>query len=451
MSDTISIVNQELHGIFAQEDRQENNTAMLRFAAGLYLHAGVKSDYQGRYTSSSGAFDAGSVDGVRIYVHPDFVRNRDRSWGMNDNDSYRSRLGSRSTKPKVLLVFNQQPRGQSYPNDPTNDMPAGNYTPTRNGITFIDDDGVHLGCLQISTGGRQTYRLLAYNNPIVEQVTGETVLEIDGTLRLTKLILRATPIIKQRASDDLTGNFTFVDLMKYATQEEGEFIGYSSEYDIGAISKRQVDQRIRTMTNEHRNAVASMAGIARNLSLAVLEKERLDSTPNNIVDLNKVDHPYIDMVYVETQHNVNYPIIKILTKMMAFFPDGGLENYRGYDKEMGVPVGRFTITIDFNNENVVTFKNESYSRGVDGYSSNMQHPHIFQAGDACWGNFGETLSDLIMQFDIVGLIDLAMLFIQQANYRDAAGHCWPRWANTNIYPKLVEEYKTQELRQPEAA
>lgn len=452
MSDaSVTITNSDLNGIFQPEEQRDNNTAMLRLIAGLYLHTGICSDYQGRYTSNSYAFDAGSVDGVRLYFHPDYAQPSRPDWGSGELDNFRSRLGSRSTKPKILILLNQMPRMREYPTNHRRDMPIGNYTVNRSVITFINDEGLHLGALALTTGGRQTYRLYVYNNFLDAVNTGNTLLNSKNCSHFDELLHRATKVIKDRENNNITANFTFVDLIKYATENEAEFVGYKSEFDITSISKRQVTRRIDDLSQEHRMQIQRATATARNLTLAKLEQERLEAGESHIVDLSKVDHPFIDLVYVEETSNTNsYPIIRVLTKVMSFFPDGGTGDFHGYDEDMGIPVGRFTITINFNSEMVVTFKNESYSAGVGGYSSNMHHPHIFSGGDACWGNFGETLSDLIMKFDIVGLIDLSMLFIQQANYSDSAGHLWRRWTETNTFPELVEEYKTQQAQQEAA-
>jgi len=71
----------------------------------------------------------------------------------------------------------------------------------------------------------------------------------------------------------------------------------------------------------------------------------------------------------------------------------------------------------------------------------MHHPHIFANNVPCWGNFGETLSDLITKIDIPGIIDLAFLFIRTINYDDAAGRCWPNWLETSEYETLYTAYK----------
>lgn len=443
MSETIAIVdNTALHGMFEQEIRQENQTTMLRFLAGMYLNTSINSDYQARFTSSSAAFDGGSVDGVRLFFHPDFIKRNSNDWGSPNTDTFRSRLASRSTKPKMLILLNQMPRTGHYPDDPRKDYLAGNFQRNTTAVNIMEN-GIHLGCLCLTTGSRHTYRLYVYDNPMIHNTTGQTQLDIEALRKIEVLTRRAVEVINDRFKQGATGNITFVDIMRYATEVETEFMGVTSEFDVSVISRRQVGERVRNLHIEHKALLDRTVASARNCSLAQLELTRLETSDRNIIDLNKVEHPFIDMVYVEEATGGHYPIIRVLTKLMAFMPDGGTEGIRGYEKEIGVPVGKFTITINFNTEQVVSFKNNSYNTGVDGYSSNMHHPHIFSAGDACWGNFGESLSDLIMQFDMIGLIDLAMLFIQQANYRDAAGHEWAKWTRTNNYPTLLTEYKEQ--------
>lgn len=87
-------------------------------------------------------------------------------------------------------------------------------------------------------------------------------------------------------------------------------------------------------------------------------------------------------------------------------------------------MGKYAISIPTTSLDV-RFTN--LTRQVDGYRSQMQHPHVFNDGHACQGNFSSILAQLVEARDWIGMAEMCVAFLQEANNFDIAGSAVYRW------------------------
>lgn len=90
-------------------------------------------------------------------------------------------------------------------------------------------------------------------------------------------------------------------------------------------------------------------------------------------------------------------------------------------------MGTYEFRIDTTNADEIRFYNEEPL--MQGYANQrMQHPHIFEAGNACAGSHQEVFTELLKSREWPGLIMACIQFLESANTEDSAGqyvHNWP--------------------------
>ncbi len=57
----------------------------------------------------------------------------------------------------------------------------------------------------------------------------------------------------------------------------------------------------------------------------------------------------------------------------------------------------------------------------------MHHPHVFDDGSACFGDFMDPIIVAMEDGDYYSMIDIILLFLEQACNDDCAGKYWPSW------------------------
>lgn len=89
-------------------------------------------------------------------------------------------------------------------------------------------------------------------------------------------------------------------------------------------------------------------------------------------------------------------------------------------------IGAFRIEIyrDCQNGGVKWF---NLTRKIDGYKRDMQAPHVFQEGNACYGNTAEIWPELIGNYEFAAAAMVAIQFIESVNTDDSAGKHIDKW------------------------
>lgn len=88
-------------------------------------------------------------------------------------------------------------------------------------------------------------------------------------------------------------------------------------------------------------------------------------------------------------------------------------------------MGAYQITINLEE---CTVKFENLTRKINAYSSDMNHPHVWDDGRSCPGNFADITTNLFANDDWLTLIEASIAFLETANTDDPAGQgiCyWP--------------------------
>lgn len=67
------------------------------------------------------------------------------------------------------------------------------------------------------------------------------------------------------------------------------------------------------------------------------------------------------------------------------------------------------------------------TRQVEGCKENMQAPHIYDDGHACFGNIKEIVPELIANYEFAALAMVAIQFVESVNVDDGAGKYIYRW------------------------
>ena len=100
-------------------------------------------------------------------------------------------------------------------------------------------------------------------------------------------------------------------------------------------------------------------------------------------------------------------------------------------------LGEMLLYIPFNKEQEVRFYNTTTKR--NGYSTCMNHPHIWKNGTACIGNAGSLIS-MYRNDDNYALVVIAMInFCESVNVFDAAGNYIRAWDEIDENGNIIEE------------
>ena len=101
-------------------------------------------------------------------------------------------------------------------------------------------------------------------------------------------------------------------------------------------------------------------------------------------------------------------------------------------------LGRMEITIPMKKDESITFYNLSNKRtGYDG--SNMNHPHIFSGGHACFGGYAQRLASYIDDGDLYALYCTLIEFLQDVDIEDAAGVYVCAWDEIDEDGNIIRE------------
>lgn len=108
-------------------------------------------------------------------------------------------------------------------------------------------------------------------------------------------------------------------------------------------------------------------------------------------------------------------------------------------------IGRFEITVnmggisddaDESNSNRIQIKNlDGTTRGMG--NNPMQAPHVFQAGNVCFGNGDMIVAKMIAKYEIGALIYYIIAFLESVNTSDQAGKWIFRWQRVD--PETLED------------
>lgn len=113
-------------------------------------------------------------------------------------------------------------------------------------------------------------------------------------------------------------------------------------------------------------------------------------------------------------------------------------------------IGEFVISISpmGDSDNIVKWTNLTHS--ISAYESGMQAPHVFARGNACFGNIGENLINLVAELELEFAFQIAIQFIESVNTDDSAGRHIDKWPVAPVpMQKPDVKYKAMKIRDEE--
>lgn len=191
---------------------------------------------------------------------------------------------------------------------------------------------------------------------------------------------------------------------------------------------------LRNEITRHRNIIASDAERIKNaenaLNLYVDElvrlTDKLDSLQSEMRGLsdNKLKKLLDNINSIETikqvkQINIANNALLIDTNDLTITPPVGKNKFH---------LGKMHIEIPFDSNSPTEGIRMHASFYRNGYSQDMNHPHVWHNGTACWGN---ATNDIILSYNNKNYYMLVLLiisFLETCDVRDEAGKfvaCWP--------------------------
>jgi len=154
---------------------------------------------------------------------------------------------------------------------------------------------------------------------------------------------------------------------------------------------------------------------------------------SNVLDLNDYHSEAIKSAVITTvrENDRNHPQITVITNDIFLVPS---EDPKGIAPTGGLNIGKYEVIIRLTPASagmpVIRFKTlSSRQRAYD--RQMMHHPHVFQDGDACFGDFLDPIMVALEDGDYFSIIDILVLFLSQAASDDTAGMWWPSWMPDN--------------------
>lgn len=168
----------------------------------------------------------------------------------------------------------------------------------------------------------------------------------------------------------------------------------------------------------------AMESASQLVSLRLLSEEMQSSTAG-ILDVSTIKHPLIKDIFVRQGAGTSSTVY-IDTHEVFFKPSSNPDGYE-YDEDGGISCGHFLMSITLEQcRDPIKFINKDYRIvAFDGQA--MNHPHVFHGGNACLGSFGGSITSALADGSLESVIDMAFMFLQQANQDDSAGRFWNRW------------------------
>lgn len=199
-------------------------------------------------------------------------------------------------------------------------------------------------------------------------------------------------------------------------------------------AKRMLDQAVRNAENARLalvRAIAQQHEWQQNLDVA--QRARPDPARFGREYDKLLDHPDITSV----EFNPNSGMFTI-----------GTRNIYAYSQkhETWHDIGEFNIQVGQQGE--IKFLN--LTRRVDGLRERMNHPHVWNSGEACLGNFAEIAATLVSQREYGTLFTMAIEFLKTANEADSAGQFLYRWPEVPEHVAQRREPEPEEVAVAEA-
>lgn len=267
-------------------------------------------------------------------------------------------------------------------------------------------------------GHRQAVPFTTWDSNIVSQLLGLT----------TRVINRYRGDSWNRLDNATLINTYLSEFYENSPELRIKYFNAKTEFNLLEYRRGALERAVNNLQEEFDSFQRSALTTARSLSETQINYKGLMALPDDgyMLTDEMLNNPRITAWYAinETLH--------FFTDDIQLKPDNVDEQYAYLVEDDGtLPIGEYRIEVNLSQ----TDNAESAIRmfalggGVQAFESNMQHPHVFVGGNACFGTYINTVMDCLADFDIPTLVDVLIMFLSNCNDADSAGKYWPRWAD----------------------
>lgn len=258
------------------------------------------------------------------------------------------------------------------------------------------------------------------------------------------LILNSNTLFKETCSDPVSIQTTPNKFIVYTTNE-GKEVTLQDMLSLPNI-KEQISQYMNFEKEQIEAEIKRCEESIQDL-LDVIEKhkDRIKKFQNKLIKLDEENFHCIDTICSEIEdikNNENCESVTFLNnhiyaRTKDLYITEPTTSRRFY-------LGKMLFQIPLDTSNDIYIWNLTKQR--DAYSGNMQHPHIFSDGTACFGNTDGMLSEFLNNQQYNAVFCTLLSFCQTANIEDEAGVRLAEWPEVAADGTLFqgEEFKSCE-------
>lgn len=231
------------------------------------------------------------------------------------------------------------------------------------------------------------------------------------------------------------------DILEHIFKMDDFHEALNMEIDMEDIRRKSFVNSFRNMTMKKFTEAETKIGDLSEVKSNLIEK--LNSTIVSIEQWNLLISQK-DSIVSDIENKLNQSIIDIKqipkVKDVEYGDNGELVVYTTMldcvsDKTGDVyEIGEFEIHLNLNilnsgggtdGNSYIKWFNQTHK--IDGYSENMNAPHVYADGRACMGNASVPMVELLTSMELVAAIGFAISFVENANESDEAGKYLANW------------------------
>lgn len=205
--------------------------------------------------------------------------------------------------------------------------------------------------------------------------------------------------------------------------QKARFLTGKFEYAQGVLNNaiELVNHDVRAAENGIQYVSERIETAKSNLKLMQKSIKEATAEIDNVSDkdIDKIEEEIKNIETIKTVENVNIneKYIDIWTKELIIAEPVYGENFF---------LGKCNICIPLNMDDINNIRVYA-NRQVCAYNVEMNHPHIFNSGNACWGNVTDTLIYAFANKSFYLTALTVLSFLQTCDIKDEAGKFVPTW------------------------
>ena len=204
-------------------------------------------------------------------------------------------------------------------------------------------------------------------------------------------------------------------------------LGHLEVFDLYTHFK----QKLTTQIVDSEKNVADMRAELLRLVTDLAQKKHIQKgmdTLTDELDVTKFTHPKIGSAHIIQVTDTDIYRLVVTTEDIMMTPSSDRENI--LDGEP-LNLGKYKIRIDLTpaSDGFMDIRFEALNGTREAYEGTCHHPHVFSNGDACFGDFSDAIMVCAESLDYESMIDVLIMFLEQAATDDCAGKYWPSWVS----------------------